>query len=149
MGRERPIRRLFVVVAPVPEAPAVTDPLPRWLVVLAWLVPAGVLAQAALAGQAWFVSPSLFGLHGGLGHGVLLLAALTATFAWLARAPRVVAVLATLAVVGLIGQTGLGYTGHRGAVALASSLHIPLGVALLGLTSVVAVLLSVHRPAEA
>jgi hypothetical protein len=115
----------------------------RILLPLAWLVPLGVLAQAAIAGQALFVSPALFGLHGGLGHGVLALAVATAALAWAAPASRTAAGLATLAVLGLIGQTGLGYVGHRTGVALASSLHVPLGVALLGLTVATAVLLTV------
>jgi hypothetical protein len=119
----------------------------RVLVPLAWLVPLGVLVQAAIAGQALFISPTLFGLHGGIGHGVLGLAILTAGLTWVACAPRVAAGLATLAVLGLIGQTGLGYIGHRTGAALASSLHVPLGVALLGLTVAVAVLLTVRRGA--
>jgi hypothetical protein len=122
----------------------------RLLVAVAWLVPLGVLAQAALAGQALFVSPALFGLHGGVGHGVLGLAVVTAGLAWLSRAPRVAAALATLAVVGLVRQTGLGYVGHRTGVALASSVHIPLGVALLGLTVATALLLTIGtRAADA
>lgn len=102
----------------------------------------GVLVQAALAGQALFVSPQLFGLHGGVGHGVLTLAVATAGLAWATRAPRASAWLASLAVVGLIGQTGLGYVGHRTGAAVASSVHIPLGVTLLGLTLTVALLLT-------
>ena len=120
----------------------------RALVVMAWLVTLGVMAQAVLAGQAWFVSPELFGLHGGIGHGVLLLSVLLATFAWLAQTPRTVALLATLSVVGLVGQTGLGYAGRRGELAVASAAHVPLGVAVLGLTVAVAVLLSVRAREE-
>jgi hypothetical protein len=120
----------------------------RPLAVMAWLVTLGVMAQAVLAGQAWFLSPALFGLHGGIGHGVLLLSVLLATFAWLARAPRGAAVLATLTVVALIGQTGLGYAGRRGELAVASAAHVPLGVAILGLTVAVAVLLTSRVRAE-
>lgn len=116
----------------------------RLLLTFAWLVPLGVLAQAALAGQALFVSPSLFTLHGGLGHGVLGLAILTAALAWAARTSRLGAALASLAVLGLIGQTGLGYVGRRTGVALASALHVPLGVALLGLTVATALLLTLR-----
>lgn len=117
----------------------------RALLTVAWLVPVGVLGQAALAGQALFVSADLFGLHGGLGHGVLVLALVTAVLAWVFGPSRPAAVLASLAVIALVGQTGLGYVGHRSRVALASSLHIPLGVAILGLTVAVAVLLTVSR----
>jgi hypothetical protein len=120
----------------------------RPLAVMAWLVTLGVMAQAVLAGQAWFVSPALFGLHGGIGHGVLLLSVLLATLAWLAQAPRGTAVLATLTVVALVGQTGLGYAGRRGELAVASAAHVPLGVAILGLTVAVAVLLTGRVRAE-
>jgi hypothetical protein len=112
------------------------------LLALAWLVPLGVLAQAALAGQALFSDPGLFGLHGGIGHGVLLLALLTALLAWVGRVGRGTALAATLSVLLLIGQTGLGYAGRRSGVALASSLHVPLGTVLLAVTTVVAVLLT-------
>jgi hypothetical protein len=120
---------------------------PRPLTIAAWVIPAVILAQAALAGQAWFVDPSLFALHGGLGHGLLLLSALVATFTWLVGTSRTVAVLSTLVSLGLVGQTGLGFAGHRGGLAIASSLHVPLGVTLLGASVAVAVLLSVRtRP---
>jgi hypothetical protein len=118
--------------------------LQRPMLVLAWLVPLGVMAQAVLAGQAWFGSPGLFGLHGGIGHGVLLLSVVLAALAWVAGSSRLTAGLASLAVVALIGQTGLGYVGRRGEVAVASAAHVPLGVAVLGLTVAVAVLLSVR-----
>lgn len=109
----------------------------RWCGTFAWLVVAGILAQAVLAGQGWFLDQSMFALHGGLGHGVLLLAVVAATLSWIA-APRWVAVLATVMLVGLVGQTGLGYVGRRGGTALASAAHIPLGVALLGAAVAVA-----------
>lgn len=115
----------------------------RPLMVLAWLVVAGVMLQALLAGQAQFVSPELFALHGGIGHGVLLVSVLLATFTWLAGTRRVTAVLATLSTLALIGQTGLGYAGRRGQIAEASAAHVPLGVAVLGVSVAVAVLLSV------
>lgn len=107
-------------------------------VATAWLVVLGILAQAALAGQGWFADPALFGLHGGLGNGVLALAVLAAVLTWMA-APRWVATLATATVLGLIGQTGLGYVGRRGGVAAASALHVPVGAALLGAAVAVAV----------
>lgn len=116
----------------------------RALTIAAWLIPGGILAQAALAGQGLFLDPSLFALHGGIGHGVLLLALLTASFTWAARFPRHVGVLASLTVVGLLGQVGLGYAGRRSALAAASAVHVPLGVTLLGLSVVVAILVNQH-----
>jgi hypothetical protein len=121
--------------------------------VLAWTVPAGILVQAVLAGQAWFVSPTLFGLHGGVGHGVLLLSVVTAGLLWLVDGGRTTALLASVVVLGLVGQTGLGYAGHRTGIAAASSVHVPLGVSLFGLSLAVAVLLAVRdttrHPVEA
>lgn len=116
--------------------------------IVAWVVVAIVLAQAVLAGQGWFAGQQgLFGLHGGLGHGVLLLATVLALACWVLPGARVAAVVASVNVVALIGQTGLGYAGRRGGIGIASSLHIPLGVAILGAAVTVAVLLAVRpRP---
>jgi hypothetical protein len=141
-----------VSTAPAPAPAYATTPTvpaaPRPLVWTAWAIAAGILAQAFLAGQGWFVDQGLFGLHGGIGHGVLLLSAVVATFAWLVRSSRVVAVVSTLVALGLIGQTGLGYAGRRGELELASALHVPLGVTLLGASVAVAVLLTVHARAS-
>jgi hypothetical protein len=133
-------------VSASPTAPATTTSssrprtVPRPLVVAAWIVPVGVFAQAVLAGQGWFLDPTLFVLHGGIGHGVLLVSAVVATFAWLLPTSRTTAVLATLTALALIGQTGLGYAGRRGELAVASAAHVPIGVAILGLSAVVAAL---------
>lgn len=113
--------------------------------VVAWLVPLGVLTQAVLAGQSTFAGAGLIGLHGGLGHGVLLLSVITAGLAWVTRTRTVIALLASLVVVALVGQTGLGYAGSRTGLGAASALHIPLGVLIVGLTTVVATWLTVGR----
>lgn len=122
--------------------PKLTAALP----VIAWLMCAGVLVQAILAGQSWFAAAGLFGLHGGVGHGVLGLSVITAVLAWWLRASRTAAALASLAVLLLVAQTGLGYVGHRTGVAAASAVHVPLGVTIFGLVVAVAVLLSMARP---
>lgn len=116
----------------------------RLLVSLLWLVPAGVLVQAALAGQAWFHDPELFGLHGGLGHGVLVLSAAAVALSWLTRAPAATRWLSMAVLLALVAQTGLGYAGHRGGVVAASSLHVPVGVAILG-TAVAAAVVHAGR----
>ncbi|MFA9445303.1 DUF6220 domain-containing protein [Egicoccus sp. AB-alg6-2] len=108
--------------------------------VVAWLVAAGILAQAVLAGQGLFVDGALFGLHGGIGHGVLLLSVVLVALVLLTGTTRTTLVLAVLLVLGLIGQTGLGYAGRRSGIAFASSLHVPLGVTLLGVSVAIAVL---------
>jgi hypothetical protein len=126
-----------------PAAPAAST-IDRFARLLVWLVPAGILVQAVLAGQGWFVDQGLLVLHGGIGHGVLTLALLVAGWTWWRRPSPMVVALATAGVLGLIAQTGLGYTGRRGGVALASSLHIPLGTVLLASSVVLAVLVSLR-----
>jgi hypothetical protein len=130
--------------APTPAQP----PIDRAAYLLAGAVPAGILVQAVLAGQGWFADQGLFLLHGGVGHGVLTLAILVAAWAWWRRPGWPVVILATLGVVGLVAQTGLGYTGRRGGVALASSLHVPLGSVLLATSLLVAVLVAQHARAR-
>jgi hypothetical protein len=124
-----------------PLTPA-RQPIDRVAGVLAWVVPAGILVQAILAGQGWFVDQGLLGLHGGVGHGVLTLAILVAGWAWWRRPTWTIVLLASAGVLGLIAQTGLGYTGRRGGVALASSLHVPLGTLLLAGSLLLAVLVT-------
>jgi hypothetical protein len=116
--------------------------LARPLLVLAWLVPAGVLVQAILAGQGLFRDAGLIGLHGGIGHGVLLLAVLLVGLVLLTRVGRGPALLAATNVVLLVAQTGMGYAGRRSGVAIASSLHVSLGAVLLASTTVLAVLVT-------
>lgn len=130
--------------SPVRATPTIA-PIFRAARVVSWVVVVGVLAQAVLAGQGWFGGQqALFGLHGGIGHGVLLLATVLALACWVIPGARVAAIVASLNVVALLGQTGLGYAGRRGGLGLASSLHVPLGVAILGAAVAVAVLLAVH-----
>lgn len=123
-------------------------PIDRVAQLLAGIVPVGILVQAVLAGQGWFADQGLFLLHGGVGHGVLTLAILVAAWAWWRRPSVSVVALASLGVVGLVAQTGLGYTGRRGGVALASSLHVPLGSLLLATSLLVAVLVAQHARAR-
>lgn len=103
----------------------------RTITFISVLLPVGVLTLAVLAGQGWFVDASAFSLHAAIGHMLTLLAVLVATFLWLLRGYRY-AVLATVQAVLFVSQTGLGYAGRRGGLAIASSVHVPLGVALFG-----------------
>lgn len=114
------------------------------IVIMAWLIPAGILVQATLAGRGMFVGGSVFALHGGVGHGVLLIAVLLAIVLWTLGVHRGTAMLATLTMFGLVAQTGLGYAGRRSGIAAASAWHVPLGVALLGLSVAVALLTTQH-----
>ncbi len=133
------------MTTPTPHAHAHRPPGHRPLVVVAWFVPIGIMLQAALAGQGWFVEPSLLTTHGGIGHGVLGLSVIATALAWWKRPNWTVVGLTTASLLGLMAQTGLGYTGRRGGVGLASSLHIPLGTLLFATTLVVAVLLLLDR----
>lgn len=112
-----------------------------WRTAVVWLIPAVILVQALLAGRGWFVDPALFELHGALGNATLLLAVVAAAVAWAARTSRTGAVLASLTVLGLIAQIGLGYAGRRSGIPEASAVHVPLGVALLGLSVAAAMLI--------
>ena len=106
---------------------------------ISWLLVACIAVQAALSGPAWFQRPSLFELHGWLGIATLLLAVALAVMAFVSRLPVWTRSTSLLLVVGSFGQIGLGYAGHRGGLAVASSVHVPLGVALLGMAVAVAV----------
>lgn len=117
---------------------------PKLLTILAWLVLAGIAVQAVLAGQGWFQDPDLMSLHGGIGHGVLALAVATLGLALVARIGWGIVLLAGVLLLGLIGQTGLGYAGRRSGIALASSLHIPIGVGLFGLSVALALLITLR-----
>lgn len=115
-----------------------THSLRPLLLTAAWLLPTLVIIQAALTGQTWFAGAGLTGLHGGLGHAVLLLALVSTLLSWLGRTPRSIAITFTSLTVLVIAQIGLGYSGHRAAVATASALHIPLGVAIVALAATAA-----------
>jgi hypothetical protein len=118
------------------------SPLGRSLVAIAWLVAVAILVQAVLAGRGWFIEPELFDLHGVLGNATFLLAVVATALAWITRASRTSLLLTSLLVLGLIGQIGLGYAGRRSGIAEASAMHVPLGVALLGLSVAAAMLVS-------
>lgn len=112
----------------------------RWLEFGSTAVALGVLAQATLAGQIltgrhWLVATHrvLAELLPVLGTGLVLLGWKQRTIdrgrSWL------VWVLA-VALVGMVAQTGLGFVGRSSPAAIA--IHVPLGVALLGIYVVVA-----------
>lgn len=116
----------------------------KLLTILSWLVLAGIAVQAVLAGQGWFQDQNLMSLHGGIGHGVLALAVATVGLALAARIGWGLVLLGGVLLLGLVGQTGLGYAGRRSGIALASSLHIPLGVGLFGLSVALALLITLR-----
>lgn len=90
-----------------------------------------VLVQAVVAGQAIFGSWDIE-VHGWLGNASFLAGLLLVVLAVRGGGGRVVVVLAVALAVALFVQIGLGYAG-RTALA-AASVHVPLGVAIFGLS---------------
>ena len=119
----------------------------RTLAVVLWLIVVAILAQAMLAGSGLFASPQLFDLHGWIGSGVFVLAALGALLAFVARQGAGVTFGTVILAAASVSQIGMGYAGRRGGLAHLSAWHVPLGVAMLGLAVAVAVLVTVQlRP---
>ncbi len=112
----------------------------RWLEFGSTAVALGVLVQATLAGQIltgrhWLVAAHriLAEMLPGLAAGLVLLGwqqrMLDRSRSWLAW-------VLSVAVVVMVAQTGLGFVGRSSPTAIA--IHVPLGVALLGIYVVVA-----------
>lgn len=119
---------------------------PRILRATAWLTVVLVLVQAGLAGPAWFTGADLFGLHGHLGSAVMVLTLVSFVLMFVTRQGWPIRTAQALAVLATTAQLGLGYAGHRSDIAGASAVHVPLGVALLGLTVAIAVLVTAFDP---
>ncbi|QXC60626.1 hypothetical protein KSP35_20245 [Aquihabitans sp. G128] len=112
----------------------------RWLEFGSTAVALGVLAQATLAGQILTGRHWLVATHRILAEVLPVLAAGLVLLGWKqrmidpARAWLVWSLSAALVV--LVAQTGLGFVGRSSPAAIA--IHVPLGVALLGIYVVVA-----------
>jgi len=117
----------------------------RLLGPVAWSVPVLVVAQAAMVGQTLYGSSSLIALHGSTGNLTFLLAALALALAWSARRSGAALLLTFTAVLILFVQIGSGYLGHRTGIALASSVHIALGVLVTAVSTAAATLCTVGR----
>ena len=112
----------------------------RVLPVAAWAVPLLVVVQAVLIGQAQFGgSPGLVTTHGIVGNVTFLAAAVALGAAVVSGRPGRVLLPLFAGALLLFAQTGLGYVGHRTGLALASSIHVGLGVALTVVTTLGAV----------
>jgi len=110
----------------------------RLLGPVAWSVPVLIVAQAGMIGQTWFGSSALVALHGSTGNLTFLLAVVALALAWRARRSGTTLLLAFTTVLLLFAQTGLGYLGHRTGIALASSVHVTLGVLVMGVSAAAA-----------
>ncbi len=115
------------------SAPSSASPgLRRAFLVLAWVLPALVLVQAALAGQHLFEGAGI-SLHGILGEVTFALTLVGVALAVVGRAdgPLFAASVGLLALA--FSQVGLGFVGRD--TASAAAWHIPVGVAIFGLTT--------------
>ncbi len=96
-----------------------------------------VLAQALLGGRGWFIDRELFAIHGGIGGGVVLVAALQAVLAFAVGAPAIerrhLAVVSALILLLVATQYILGFAGRESSQAAAW--HIPNGALIFGLAS--------------
>lgn len=117
-------------------SPAARQGFAQVLRYVAPLIPLSILVQAIFAGQGLFVDTDSFDIHGGLGSLTLLLALIQAVlvfFAGFRGRGAGVALGVSLALVALlIVQLGLGYSGRDGGNAAAW--HVPLGVAIFGMS---------------
>jgi len=112
---------------------------------VAWSVPVLIVAQAAMIGQALSGSGSLIALHGSTGNLTFVLALLALGLAWRARRSGTTLLLALATVLLLFAQTGLSYLGHRTGSALASSVHVTLGVLVMGVSATAALRCTTDR----
>lgn len=118
-----------------------TDPrLIRGFQLVAGLIALLILVQATLAGQFTYNEPDLEDVHAIVGNVLFVLALLQLALAWLTRDAwryRMV-IWSAILVLLIVTQIGLGY-GSRDNVDSAA-IHIPVGVFLFALASIIAML---------
>jgi heme A synthase len=119
----------------------------RLLGPIVWSVPVLVVAQAAMIGQTLFGPRSLVALHGSTGNVTFLLAATALALTWLARRSGAALLLTLTTVLVLFVQIGSGYLGHRTGIALASSVHVTLGVLVTAVSAAAATVCTAERRA--
>ena len=114
----------------------------------------GVVLQAWLGTSGLFQNePGRIDVHGMIGNFLFLATVVQAGIALVAMQrglpTRTILYLAVGIVLLMTAQIGLGYSTRNGEnFSSAVSMHIPLGVALMGLTTVVAVLAFQIRPKD-
>ena len=99
---------------------------------LAYALPVLVLVQATLAGQHLFEGGSIT-LHGILGNATFALTLVGVALALVRRGDAVMFSMAVALVALTFAQVGLGYVGRE--TLTAAAWHIPVGVAIFGLTT--------------
>ncbi len=100
--------------------------------VVLYAIPALVLVQAALAGQYLFDAQSIT-LHGILGNVTFAATVVGVVLAGVRRSSGLVFALAVALAALAFAQVGLGYVGRE--TLAAASWHIPVGVAIFGLST--------------
>ena len=100
--------------------------------IVAILLPAIVLTQAALAGQHLFEGMAI-SLHGILGNVAFALTLVGVVVAVVRRSDGVAFFIAVGLMALAFAQVGLGYVGRE--TSLAAAWHIPLGVTIFGLAT--------------
>jgi len=116
--------------------------------VVAALVGLAVFVQAIFAGQGLFIDTDNLDIHGMIGNLTLLLVLAQAGLVFFAgfrgRDRTSFLIRSLVLVVLVVAQLGLGYSGRDGGNAAA--LHIPNGVAIMGLAASLAAALFAFRP---
>ncbi len=120
--------------------------------ITATVLAVGVLAQAWLGSTGFFQGePGRIDVHAMLGNFLFLVAVIQAGIALVSMQrgfpTRMILYLSVGVVLLTTAQIGLGYSTRDSVDALAW--HLPTGVALMGLTTVVAVLAYQIRPTDA
>ncbi len=132
------------VAVPSLARPSLLTPLR----IVAALVSVTVFVQAIFAGQGLFIDTDNLDIHGVIGNLTLLLVLAQAglvVFAGFRGSERVGFLARSLVLVVLVvAQLGLGYSGRDGGTAAA--LHVPNGVAIMGLAASLAASLFSYRP---
>lgn len=112
----------------------------------------GVLMQAWLGSSGFFQgAPGRIDVHAMLGNFLFLVTVIQAGICLVTMqkgiTSRTLLYLAVATILLMTGQIGLGYSTRNSVDALAW--HLPMGVALMGLTTVIAVLAYQTRTSEA
>ena len=126
-----------------------TDPrLIRGFQIVAGLIALLILVQATLAGQFEHNGADLKGVHAMMGNILFMLAIVQLALAWLTRdAWRYKLVIwAALVLLLIVAQIGLGYGGRENLDSAA--IHIPVGVFLFSLSSIIAMLAMMDERAK-
>ena len=126
-----------------------TDPrLIRVFQIIAGLIALLILVQATLAGQFEHNGADLKGVHAMMGNILFMLAIVQLALAWLTRdAWRYKMVIwSALVLLLIVAQIGLGY-GSRDS-GDSAAIHIPVGVFLFSLSSIIAMLAMMDERAK-